>query len=399
MIGATSRRIRGVGEDILGVCTRPFLVGKSGDVVYKALKKRLVSGAILLGTVVYLGNKAFDLDFKGLYVALLTLAAAAGGFAAQKWGRWAMNRSLNFAESHGANLLEQMKQKRFAQRYLPELYEQVYLPEAQVLHSAAERAEAAERHATLLRETVRERLRRYTADERIRALLDRHPERFGTLAVPGLSADAAGAVDPRFFAGPGQVRALMLTGAELDLGEYVVRCREVLLSPPGFAAGIKYILERSDRQRSERTDTGIDLFFLEDYLDGAPFHPGNTAVIEQGSHAVMQEIDAAVGKRPLPERLDRSIQRFLQKRWHATITTSVQASIGSFLHDLVNETGAESLAVEDVLWQDEAARGLLYENLLAEFAHTSDPEAAARSVVAELQAGGRRPDLAGMRDA
>ncbi len=390
MINLLSRMIWGVGEDMRGVCTRPFLIGKSGDVVYKALKKRLVSGAILLGTVVYLGNKAFDLDFKGLTIALLTLGAAAAGFTAQKWGRYVLNRSLKFAESHGANLLEQMKQKRFEQRYLPELYARVYRPEAEVLYPAPQLSAAAERHETFLREMVGERLRRYSADEGVRALLDRHPERLGSMAVPGLSVAAAPGIDPRFFAGPGRVRALMLSGAELDLGEYVVRRREVLMSGAGFAAGIKYILARSDRQRYERTDAGLDLFFLEDYLDGAPFHPGNTAVIEQGAHALMQEIDAAVGKRPLPERLDRSIQRFLQKRWHATITTSVQASIGSLLHDLVKTTGAESLAVEDVLWQDEASRGLLQENLAAEFAHASDPEAAARGVVAELEAGGRR---------
>ncbi len=390
MIAFLSRMIWGVGEDMHGVCTRPFLIGKSGDVVYKALKKRLVSGAVLLGTVVYLGNKAFDLDFKGLYIALLTLGVAGAGFAAQKWGRWVLDRSLNFAESHGANLLEQMKQKRFEQRYLPELYARVYRPEAEVLYPAAERAAAAERHEALLRETVCERLTRYSADERILSLLDRHPERLGIMAVPGLSTDTAAGIDPRFFAGPGRVRALMLTGAELDLGEYVVRRREIMMSWVGFAAGTKYLLERSDRQRSERTDSGIDLSFLDDYLDGAPFHPGNTGVIEQGSHALMQEIDAAVGKRSLLERLDRSIQRFLQKRWHATITTSVQASIGSLLHDLVKSTGAESLAVEDVLWQDEASRSLLVENLLEEVAHAPDPEAEARGIVAELEAGGRR---------
>ena len=89
-----------------GVCTRPFLIGKPGDFLYKALKKRRVSGAVLLGTVVYLGNRAFDLDFKGLHIALLTPVAAAAGFAAQRWGRWVLARSLNFAESRGANLLE-----------------------------------------------------------------------------------------------------------------------------------------------------------------------------------------------------------------------------------------------------------------------------------------------------
>ena len=56
--------IKAISEDIHGICTRPYVIGLSGNLVYRALRKRLVSGAVLLGTLVYLGNRAFNLDIR-----------------------------------------------------------------------------------------------------------------------------------------------------------------------------------------------------------------------------------------------------------------------------------------------------------------------------------------------
>jgi len=89
--------IKAISEDIRGICTRPYVIGLSGNLVYKVLRKRLVSGAVLLGTLVYLGNRAFNLDIRGLYIALGTLIVAIAAFVAQKWGKWALKRSLLFA--------------------------------------------------------------------------------------------------------------------------------------------------------------------------------------------------------------------------------------------------------------------------------------------------------------
>lgn len=50
--------LREIGADVRGICTRPCIIGITGNLIYKALKKRLVSGVILLGTLFYLGNRA-----------------------------------------------------------------------------------------------------------------------------------------------------------------------------------------------------------------------------------------------------------------------------------------------------------------------------------------------------
>ena len=98
----------------------------SGNLVYQVLRKQLVSGAVLLGTLAYLGNRAFDLDIRGLYIALGTLIVAISAFVAQKWGKWALKRSLLFADTPGANLLEHKKAGQFKSLYLPKLYANVY---------------------------------------------------------------------------------------------------------------------------------------------------------------------------------------------------------------------------------------------------------------------------------
>lgn len=91
-------------------------------------------------TLFYLGNRAFNLDVRGLYIAIGTLSVAIAAFVAQKWGKWALKRSLLFAETHGANLLEHKKAKRFKTLYLPELYATVYGLEAKLMYTAQQLA-------------------------------------------------------------------------------------------------------------------------------------------------------------------------------------------------------------------------------------------------------------------
>jgi hypothetical protein len=379
--------IKAISEDIRGICTRPYVIGLSGNLVYRALRKRLVSGVVLLGTLVYLGNRAFNLDIGGLYIALGTLIIAIAAFIAQKWGKWALKRSLLFAETHGANLLEHKKAKRFKALYLPELYANVYVLEAKLMYPSQQLAEVARRHEKLYRDFVVDRLRRYSTVAEIQSLLEREPDRFSTLEHPVLRADELVDIDAIFLDEANRVRALLMDGALLDFGEYVVRRNEIVMSQPGFEAAVNYLLGRKDRQRDERMEAGLDLSFLEDYLDGAPFHPGNTKIIEQAQHGLMKEIDRAIGRRRMGKKIEHFLRRFLQKKWHAHINTSIQASVGGLLYAISKDYGTRTLAVEDVLWVDAKSRQLLHHHLLKEFAHLDQPQEIANDIIQRLEEG------------
>ena len=379
--------IKAISEDVRGICTRPYVIGLSGNLVYRVLRKRLVSGAVLLGTLFYLGNRAFNLDIRGLYIAIGTLSVAIAAFVAQKWGKWALKRSLLFAETHGANLLEHKKAKRFKTLYLAELYATVYGLEAKLMYTAQQLAEASSRHETLYRDFVVDRLRRYSTVTEIKSLLEREPDRFSTLERPVFSEDELTEIDPVFLDEGNRVRALLMDGALLDFGEYAVRSGEMVMSQPGFKAAVIYLLGRKDRQRDEMMEAGLDLSFLEDYLDGAPFHPGNTKIMEQAQHGLMKEIDGAIGRRSVGEKLAHLLRRFLQKKWHAHINTSVQASVGGLLYAISRDFGTRALAVEDVLWADPRSRQLLHRHLLVEFAHVDQPREIAREIIQRLEEG------------
>jgi len=379
--------IKAISEDIHGICTRPYVIGLSGNLVYRALRKRLVSGAVLLGTLVYLGNRAFNLDIRGLYIALGTLIVAIAAFVAQKWGKWALKRSLLFAETHGANLLEHKKAKRFKTLYLPELYENVYGLEAKLMVTSQQLAEVARRHENLYRDFVVDRLRRYSVVPEIKSLLESEPDRFSTLEHPVFREDELIDIDPVFLDEANRVRALLMDGALLDFGEYVLRRNEIVMSRLGFKAAVNYLLGRKDRQRDERMEAGLDLSFLEDYLDGAPFHPGNTKIMEQAQHGLMKEIDGAIGRRRIGEKLAHLLRRFLQKKWHAHINTSIQASVGGLLYAISKDYGTRTLAVEDVLWVDARSRQLLHRHLLEEFAHVDQPQEIANEIIQRLEEG------------
>jgi len=379
--------IKAISEDIHGICTRPYVIGLSGNLVYRALRKRLVSGAVLLGTLVYLGNRAFNLDIRGLYIALGTLIVAIAAFVAQKWGKWALKRSLLFAETHGANLLEHKKAKRFKTLYLPELYENVYGLEAKLMVTSQQLAEVAGRHEKLYRDFVVDRLRRYSVVAEIKSLLESEPDRFGTLEHPVFREDELIDIDSVFLDEANRVRALLMDGALLDFGEYVLRRNEIVMSRLGFKAAVNYLLGRKDLQRDERMEAGLDLSFLEDYLDGAPFHPGNTKIMEQAQHGLMKEIDGAIGRRRIGEKLAHLLRRFLQKKWHAHINTSIQASVGGLLYAISKDYGTRTLAVEDVLWVDARSRQLLHRHLLEEFAHVDQPQEIANEIIQRLEEG------------
>jgi hypothetical protein len=379
--------IKAIGEDIRGICTRPYVIGLSGNLVYRVLRKRLVSGAVLLGTLFYLGNRAFNLDIRGLYIAIGTLSLAIAAFFAQKWGKWALKRSLLFAETHGANLLEHKKAKRFKTLYLPELYATVYGLEAKLIYTAQQLAEASSRHEMLYRDFVVDRLRRFSTVTEIKSLLEHEPDRFGILERPAIREDKLADIDPVFLDGGNRVRAFLMDGALLDFGEYAVRSGEMVMSQPGFETAVTYLLGRKDRQRDEMMEAGLDLSFLEDYLDGAPFHPDNTKIIEQAQHGLMKEIDRATGRRRIREKLTHLLRRFLQKKWHAHINTSVQASVGGLLYAISKDYGTRALAVEDVLWADTGSRRLLHRQLLEEFAHVDQPREIAREIIQRLEEG------------
>ncbi len=379
--------IKAISEDIRGICTRPYVIGLSGNLVYRALRKRLVSGAVLLGTLVYLGNRAFNLDIRGLYIALGTLIVAIAAFVAQKWGKWALKRSLLFAETHGANLLEHKKAKRFKALYLPGLYANVYDLEAKLLYTSQQLAEVARRHEKLYRDFVVDRLRRYSVVAEIKSLLEREPGRFSTLERPVFREDELNDIDSVFLDEANRVRTLLIDGVLLDFGEYVVRRGEMVMSRLGFEAAVNYLLGRKDRQREERMEAGLDLSFLEDYLDGAPFHPGNTKIMEQAQHGLMKEIDSAIGRRRIGEKLAHLLRRIFQKKWHAHINTSIQASVGGLLYAISKDYGTRALAVEDVLWVDTESRQFLHRHLLEEFAHVDQPQEIAGEIIQRLEEG------------
>ena len=232
--------------------------------------------------------------------------------------------------------------------------------------------------------TVSDDIRRWRKSS---LLIEREPDRFSTLVHPVFREDELIDIDTVFLDEASRVRALMMDGALLDFGEYVVRCGETVMSRLGFEAAVNYLLGRKDRQRDERMEAGLDLSFLEDYLDGAPFHTGNTKIMEQAQHGLMKEIDGAIGRRRIGETIKHLQRRILQKKWHAHINTSVQASVGGLLYAISKDYGTRTLAVEDVLWVDAKSRQLLYRHLLEEFAHVDQPQVIASEIIQRLEEG------------
>jgi len=239
----------------------------------------------------------------------------------------------------------------------------------------------------LYRDFVADRLRRYSMVAEIKSLLEREPGRFSTLEHPVFREDELIDIDSVFLDEANRVRGLLMDGTLLDFGEYIVRRNEIVMSRLGFEAAVNYLLGRKDRQRDERMEAGLDLSFLEDYLDGAPFHPGNTKIMEQAQHGLMKEIDGAIGRRRMGEKLEHLLRRFLQKKWHAHINTSIQASVGGLLYAISKDYGTRTLAVEDVLWVDAKSRQLLHCHLLEEFAHVDQPQEIAQEIIQRLEEG------------
>jgi hypothetical protein len=101
----------------------------------------------------------------------------------------------------------------------------------------------------------------------------------------------------------------------------------------------------------------------------------------------MKEVDGAIGRRRIGGKLAHLLRRFLQKKWHAHINTSVQASVGGLLYAISKDYGTRALAVEDVLWADPRSRQLLHRHLLQEFAHVDQPQEIASEIMQRLEKG------------
>ena len=235
-----------------------------------------------------------------------------------------------------------------------------------------------------------DRLQRYSTTPEASALLKNLDRPTSLIPLPDLTSAERSKIDPEFLDGSGRVAATMLGGAWLDLGEYVVHAGETLMSALGFKAALRYSLVRSDRQRDERADIGIDLSFLEDYLDGACFHPNNTKIMEQSRHSLVRQVETEVYRRRMGEKISHSLRRMMQKRWHTYINTSVQASVGNLLYTLATTYATHSLAVEDVLWRDDQGRRLLRRQLTDEFSDVEEPQQKADQLIEELDRGTMR---------
>ena len=322
-----------VVQDVARFVDRHYVLARGGEFLYKSVKRRM-GQFVFLATTFFIGGKAVagqevHLSHVGALVTLAGLAA----YGFQWWANKVLHRNIDYAQSHGANLLEDRKKAHFIKK-LGALWEAVYAPEAAVLFSEARRCAAAAKIARIQR-----------------AISEKHRQEM----LPGCGAGDSGEV------------------VRFELGRVLSNSAEqyALLDKAGFCAAVEYELRTFHPQNVQAKRLGFSISQLEDLLDGATLTRNDTKILEQRAHAELQEIAACIDSR-LPrwryaaQQIQGAWLRYCQTFWQYNIALSVEASVGSLLSKLHDKYETGHIDAQDIIWQDEEALSCLAPEIVRE---------------------------------
>ena len=318
-------------QDVTRFIDKHYVIAKGSELFYKSVKRR-IGQFIFFGTTFFIGGKA--LIGQEIHLSQVGALAAAAGLVAygfQWWANKVLQRNIEYAQSHGANLLKDRKKSHFIKQ-LGALWEAVYAPEANVLFSQAQQRRAAVEIARI-KKAIREKHRQQSP--------------------------------------PGRSTCDVEEVVRFDLGCVLSNTEEryALLDKEGFCAAVEYELRTFHPQNVQLKRLGFSIAQLEDLLDGATLTRNDTKLLEQRAHFSIQEITAcAASQLPLRRRVTQQIRhawsRYCQTFWQHNIALSVEASVGSLLYKLHTKYNTGLIDAQDIIWQEEEALGYIEQQLL-----------------------------------
>ena len=327
----TTTQIAHFFQDLTQFVDRHYVIAKGSELFYKSVRRR-VGQFIFFATTFFVGGKA--LVGQGVDLSQVGALAAAAGLVAygfQWWANKVLHRNVEYAQSHGANLLKDRKRSHFIKQ-LGALWEAVYAPEAAVLFSPAQQQRAAAEIARI--------------KQAIRA---KHQQQ----SQPGQGA--------------GDIEEVV----RFDLGHVLSNSEEryALLDKEGFCAAVEYELRTFHPQNVQLKRLGFSIAQLEDLLDGATLTRNDTKILEQRAHFSIQEIAACAAsqlplRRYVTQQIHHAWSRYCQTFWQHNVTLSVEASVGSLLYRLHNTYNTGLIDAQDVIWQEEEALDYIEQQLL-----------------------------------
>lgn len=315
-------------QDVARFIDKHYVIAKGGEFLYKSVKRRM-GQFIFFATTFFVGGKAVagqevHLSHVGALVSIAGLVA----YGFQWWANKVLHKHINYAQSHGANLLEDRKKAHFIKQ-LGGIWEAVYAPEASTLFSEAQRRKAAAEITHIKR-----------------AIYDKHR------LVPGRDACAIEDV------------------VRFELGYVLSNSDEkyALLDKEGFRAAVEYELRTFHPQSVQVKRLGFSIAQLEDLLDGATLTRNDTKMLEQRAHFSIQEMTAcAASQLPFRHRAVQHIHqawsRYCQTFWQYNIALSVEASVGSLLSRLHDKYETGLIDAQDIIWQEKEALDYLQHQL------------------------------------
>ena len=317
-------------QDVTRFADKHYVIAKSGEFLYKSVKRR-VGQFIFFAATCFIGGKA--VTGQEVHLSQVGALAAIAGLVAygfQWWANRVLHKHIDYAQSHGANLLEDRKKAHFIGQ-LGNLWEAVYAPESSVLFSEAHRRKAAAEIARIKK-----------------AVCEKHWQKI----LPAQN--------------PCDIKEII----RFDLGYILSNSDEryALLDKEGFCAAVEYELRTFHPQSVQAKRLGFSIAQLEDLLDGATLTRNDTKIFEQRAHSSLQEIAVCVADQ-LPFwgyatwQIHQAWLRYCQAFWQYNIALSIEASVGSLLYRLHNKYETGMIDAQDIIWQDKESLDCLQHQL------------------------------------
>ncbi len=327
----TTTRTAHFFQDVTRFADRHYVIAKGSELFYKSVKRR-IGQFMFFATTFFIGGRA--IAGQEVHLSQVGALAAVAGLVAygfQWWANKVLQRNVEYAQSHGANLLKDRKKSHFIE-HLGALWETVYAPEAAVLFSGAYRQRAAAEIARI-KQAIREKHRQQNQPDQ----------------------DAGDSEEVVRF----------------ELGHVLSNSGEsyALLDKEGFCAAVEYELRTFHPQNVQRKRLGFSIAQLEDLLDGATLTRNDTKLLEQRAHFSIQEIAACAAsrlplRRHVAQQIHQAWSRYCQTFWQYNIALSVEASVGSLLYRLHNKYQTGLIDAQDIIWQEKEALGYVEHRLL-----------------------------------
>ena len=316
-----------------------YIIARAGEVLYKSVKRR-VSQFMVFAVTFFVGGKAFvGQEIHLSHVGALAASVGLVAYGFQWWANKVLHKHLDYAQSHGANLLKDRKKAYFID-HLDYLWEAVYAPEAATSFSEARRRQAGAEIARIKS-----------------AIYEKHRQ-------------------------------------EKEIARFAFgRCMShheagyPLLDEEAFGAAVEYELRTFHAQNVQVKRLGFSISQLEDLLDGATLTRGDTKIFEHRTDFSMQEIAARVARQRsrwhnFAHQMHQGWARYCQRFWQYNITLAVEANVGSLLSRLHEKYQIGIIDAQHLIWQEEESLAYLQQQLVC-IAHQSPSQA--QAIIGEIR--------------